>query len=104
MAVIPEFPQVTFEPIKQDKTHVEGRIALVRPQRTGQRAISICERFCPHKQSTGPIACTGMDEAGHATISVTLSSRREKWLKFRVARAFQAPCKVTYDAIAKKKA
>lgn len=104
MAVIPEFPQVTFEPVKQDKTHVEGRIALVRPQRTGQRAISICERFCPHKSSGGTISCSGMDEHGQATIAVTLTTRREKWLKFRIARAFQAPCKVTYDAITKKKA
>lgn len=45
-----------------------------------------------------------MDQEGQATIAVTLTSRREKWLRFRVARAFKAPCKVTFDAIAGKKA
>lgn len=100
-----EFPEVTYGNTGQTAQGIDGWISLRNPaQGAVDRASRICETLCPHFTGEGgKIECSGIGSAGNAHIRVERSARREKWLRFRVARLFNAPCKVTYDAILKKR-
>lgn len=98
----PEFPEVSYGNASQTARVIEGWISLRNPGQF-ERARTICEMFCPHMKAGGDIECSGVGSAGNAHIQVKRSERRQKWLRLRVARAFNAPCHVTYDAILKKR-
>ncbi len=100
MAKPPEFPEVIYRNTSQTAKGIEASISLRNP-RQFERARTICEMFCPHIHGEGSIDCSGIGSAGNAHIQVRRSERPQKWLRLRVARAFNAPCKVTYDSILK---
>lgn len=102
MSKPPEFPEVTYRNTSQTAHSIEANISL-RNLRQAERARTICELFCPHMREGADIDCSGIDSAGNAYIRVERSQRGKKWLRLRVARSFNAPCHVTYDAILKKK-
>lgn len=94
----PEFPAVSFRNLSHSTTQFEGEVVLDNTRHL-RRAQSICENFCPHFNGQGSIDCTGIGEQGNAVVRVKRSQSRIRWVRMRVARAFNAPCNVTYDAI-----
>lgn len=100
MAQTPEFPAVSFHNLSQSATEIQGVVALDNTRQV-RNAQAICENFCPHFNSTGSIGCNGIGEEGNAVVRVKRSQSRIAWVRMRVARAFNAPCKVTYDGILK---
>jgi|GEM_PF-861588 hypothetical protein len=103
MALKPEFPAASFQHVSQSTALIEGLVVLDN-KRYLRTAQSMCENFCPHRNHMGSVSCTGIGEEGTAIVSVKRSQSRIAWVRARVARAFNAPCKVTYDAIVRTRA
>jgi len=96
----PRFPNVTFMHVSQSPDEIVGRITLTQ-RSMHNHAAAIC-RLCPHFQGSR-ISCTGISEDGAAFITVTRQQHKMKWMRLRVAAAFNASCRVTYDDIARPK-
>lgn len=97
MAKHPKFPEAYFANASQTDAEIRGTITLISP-RQARVARDICVTHCPHARG-GIISCSTIGEDGVAHMSVDRRPQWPKWRQRAIARLFNAPCKVTWDAI-----